>query len=180
MSITTTLFFTITLVTITISPTIDTFARGTLERTLVLFSRSSEDELIKSCLEDNLEYKSCLQFFYPEKPETISFLYPASTSSSAEKSKTAEVSTTNDQEDRYYEGLDWQEICENPLVRNYISQPCEVLVTPDGNALTSLGKQSMENLLCPQGPSILSTIELFYGQMPDNLKNELTNVCGWA
>jgi hypothetical protein len=73
-----------------------------------------------------------------------------------------------------------QGVCKNPLVKNYISEPCEVLVTPDGNALTSQGKQSMENLLCPQGPSILSTIELFYGQLSDNLKNELTNACGWA
>jgi hypothetical protein len=84
------------------------------------------------------------------------------------------------QDNKYYDGLDWQGICMNPLVRNYISQPCRDLVTPDGNALTSQGKQSMENLICPQGPSILSTIELFYGQIPGNLKSELSDACGWG
>lgn len=31
----------------------------------------------------------------------------------------------------YYEGLDWWGICINSLVRSYISQPCETLVSPD-------------------------------------------------
>jgi hypothetical protein len=34
---------------------------------------------------------------------------------------TAGVSITDDQDSRHYEGLDWQGICENPLLRNYIS-----------------------------------------------------------
>jgi hypothetical protein len=93
---------------------------------------------------------------------------------------TAGVSVTDNQDNRYYEGLDWQGICENPLLRNYISQSCEDLVTTDGNALTPQGKQVMENLLCPRGPSIISTIELFYGPIPNDLKNELNNACGWA
>ena len=76
----------------------------------------------------------------------------------------------------YYEGLDWWGICNNSLVRSYISQPCETLispytyiqpcenlVTPDHRALTSQGKIVLEGILCPKGQSILSTIELFYG-----------------
>lgn len=93
---------------------------------------------------------------------------------------TADVSITDKQDDRFYEGLDWDGVCTNPLIRNYISQPCNVLVTPDGNALTFHGKQEMENLLCPRGSSIILTIELFYGQIPDNLKSELANACGWT
>jgi hypothetical protein len=92
---------------------------------------------------------------------------------------TADVSVTYDQDNRYYEGFDWQGVCMNPLVKNYILQPCDDLITSDGNALTSQGKQAMETILCPRGPSILSTIELFYGSIPNNLKNELNNACGW-
>jgi hypothetical protein len=79
----------------------------------------------------------------------------------------------------YYEGLDWWGICNNSLVRSYISQPCETLVQPDHRALTSQGKIVLEGILCPKGPSILSTIELFYGPIPDKVKNELGIACGW-
>jgi hypothetical protein len=80
----------------------------------------------------------------------------------------------------YYEGLDWWGICNNSLVRSYISQPCENLVSPDHYALTSQGKIVLEGILCPKGPSILSTIELFYGRIPDKTKNELGIACGLA
>jgi Bacterial Ig domain len=79
----------------------------------------------------------------------------------------------------YYEGLDWWGICNNSLLRSYISQPCETLVSPDHRALTSQGKIALEGILCPKGPSILSTIELFYGPIPDKAKNELGIACGW-
>jgi hypothetical protein len=79
----------------------------------------------------------------------------------------------------YYEGLDWWGICNNSLIRSYISQPCETLVTPDHRALTSQGKIVLEGILCPKGPSILSTIELFYGPIPGKAKNELNIACGW-
>ena len=79
----------------------------------------------------------------------------------------------------YYEGMDWWGICNNSLVRSYISQPCETLVSPDHRALTSQGKIALEGILCPKGPSILSTIELFYGHIPDKAKNELGIACGW-
>ena len=79
----------------------------------------------------------------------------------------------------YYEGLDWWGICNNSLLRSYISQPCETLVSPDHCALTSQGKIALEGILCPKGPSILSTIELFYGSIPDRAKNELGIACGW-
>jgi tetratricopeptide (TPR) repeat protein len=79
----------------------------------------------------------------------------------------------------YYKGLDWWGICNNSLVRSYISQPCETLVTPDHRALTSQGKTVLEGVLCSKGPSILSPIELFYGAIPDKTKNELGIACGW-
>ena len=79
----------------------------------------------------------------------------------------------------YYEGLDWWGICNNSLIRSYISQPCETLVTPDHHALTSEGKVVLEKVLCPKGPSVLSTIELFYGSIPDKVKNKLNIACGW-
>lgn len=79
----------------------------------------------------------------------------------------------------YYEGMDWWGICNNSLVRYFISQPCETLVTPDHHALTSQGKIVLEGVLCPKCPSILSTIELFYGPIPDKVKNELGIACGW-
>jgi hypothetical protein len=79
----------------------------------------------------------------------------------------------------YYKGLDWWSICNNSLVRSYISQPCETLVSPDHHALTSQGKIVLEGALCPKGPSILSAIELFYGPIPDKVKNELGIACGW-
>jgi Bacterial Ig domain len=79
----------------------------------------------------------------------------------------------------YYKGLDWWGICNNSLVRSYMSQPCETLVSPDHRALTSQGKIALEGILCPKGPSILSTIELFYGPIPDKAKNDLGIACGW-
>jgi Bacterial Ig domain len=79
----------------------------------------------------------------------------------------------------YYEGMDWWGICNNSLVRSYISQPCETLVTSDHRALTPQGKAVLERVLCPKGPSILSTIELFYGSIPNKTKNELSIACGW-
>jgi len=79
----------------------------------------------------------------------------------------------------YYKGMDWWGICNNSLVRSYISQPCETLISPDHHALTYQGKIVLEGVLCPKGPSILSTIELFYGPIPDKAKNELSIACGW-
>jgi hypothetical protein len=79
----------------------------------------------------------------------------------------------------YYEGLDWWGICNNSLVRSYISQPCTTLVTPDHRSLISQGKAELERVLCPKGPSMLSTIELVYGTIPDKAKNELGIACGW-
>lgn len=81
--------------------------------------------------------------------------------------------------DRYYEGLDWRGICNNPLASNYISQPCDTLVTSDGNALTPNGKQVMEGFLCPQGRGVIGTIELFVGPISDHLESELATACGW-
>ena len=79
----------------------------------------------------------------------------------------------------YYKDMNWWGICNNSLVRSYISQPCETLVSPDHHALTYQGKIVLEGILCPKGPSILSTIELFYGPIPDKAKNELGIACGW-
>jgi hypothetical protein len=80
----------------------------------------------------------------------------------------------------YYKGLDWWAICNNSLVRSYISKPCETLVTSDHHALTSQGKIVLESILCPKGPSILSTIELLHGPIPDKAKNELSNACAFG
>ena len=77
------------------------------------------------------------------------------------------------------QSLRWWGICNNSLLRSYISQPCETLVSPDHRALTSQGKIVLEGILCPKGPSILSTIELFYGHIPDKAKNEIGSACGW-
>ena len=79
----------------------------------------------------------------------------------------------------YYEGLDWWGISNNSLVRSYISQPCESLVTPDHRALTYQWKVVLESVLCPKGPSVLSMIDRFYGPMPDKAKTELRIACGW-
>jgi hypothetical protein len=81
--------------------------------------------------------------------------------------------------DRYYEDYDWRGVCNNPFASNYISQPCDTLVTPDGNALTPNGKQVMEGLLCPQGRGIIGTLEMFVGSIPDHLESELATACGW-
>jgi photosystem II reaction center protein PsbP len=86
---------------------------------------------------------------------------------------------TKKQIDRYYQGLNWWGICNNPLLHSYISQPCNVLVTPDKNALTAKGKHILEGVLCPRGPAIVSTLQLFYGKIPDKLKNDLSSACGW-
>jgi hypothetical protein len=80
---------------------------------------------------------------------------------------------------RYYDGLDWAGICNNPLLSSYRSKPCDLLVTPDGNALTSDGKTELEGILCPKGPLILSTVEQFYGSISENIKGELEAACAW-
>lgn len=59
----------------------------------------------------------------------------------------------------------------NPLIGSYISEPCSVLVTPDGNGLTPEGKVALEGILCPEGPPLLSTIE--NRAIPNDLKSEL-------
>ena len=81
---------------------------------------------------------------------------------------------------RYYEGFDWRGVCNNPVVRNYITQQCDLLVTSDGNALTSEGKREMEGILCPQGRGIIGIIEFAYKSIPDHLENELAAECGWS
>ena len=170
MTATTSLFLSIMIMTLIVPTTIDTFAGGPR----LDYSNEApgahgwpyRDGFMGACQFGN-SYDFCSSF-------------TEITQIQEQTNMTAGVSITDDQDNRYYEGFDWQGVCTNPLARNYISQPCEQLVTPDGIALTSQGKQSMENLLCPQGPSILSTIELFYGQIPDNLKNELANACGWT
>lgn len=102
------------------------------------------------------------------------------TSLPSDSEELPELETTGEiQKDRYYDGLNWREICNNPLLSSHITQPCDVLVTIDGNALTSEGKIQLEGILCPRGPSVLSTIEIFYGTISDDLKNELGAACGW-
>ena len=54
------------------------------------------------------------------------------------------------QNDRYYEGLNWWAVCNNPLLHSNISLSCDVLVTQDKNALTSKGKVALEGILCPR------------------------------
>lgn len=92
---------------------------------------------------------------------------------------TAGVSTDN-QDNKHYEGFDWRGVCNNPLVRNYITQQCDVLVTSDGNALTSEGKTAMETVLCPQGRGVIGIIEFAYKPVPSSLEEELASACGWS
>jgi len=94
---------------------------------------------------------------------------------------TAGTSITDEQDNsRYYEGFDWLGVCNNPMVRNYITQQCDDLVTSDGNALTSDGKAAMETVLCPQGRSIIGIIEFAYNPIPSSLEEELASECGWS
>jgi hypothetical protein len=93
---------------------------------------------------------------------------------------TAGVSITDNQDIRYFEGFDWRGVCNNPLVRNYLTQQCDVLVTSDGNALTSEGKAAMETVLCPKGSGIIGIIEFAYKPIPSSLEEELANSCGWS
>ena len=98
---------------------------------------------------------------------------------SSQQQEPSQIHSAKEPSGIYYEGLDWWGICNNSLVRSYISQPCETLVTPDHRPLTPQGKAVLERVLCPKGPSILSTIELFYGSIPIKAKNELSVACGW-
>lgn len=93
---------------------------------------------------------------------------------------TAGVSVTDEQDNRYYEGFDWLGVCNTPIVRNYVTQQCDVLVTSDGNALTSDGKAAMETALCPKGRGIIGIIEIAYKPIPSSLKEELASACGWS
>lgn len=81
--------------------------------------------------------------------------------------------------DRHYEGFDWRGVCSNPLVQNYITQKCNILVTSDGNALTTEGKREIEMVLCPQGPGIIGLIEIAYKPVPYHLEDELAAACDW-
>jgi hypothetical protein len=56
-----------------------------------------------------------------------------------------QTNSAKESSDIYYGGLDWWGICNNSLVRSYISQPCDILVTPDHRALTSQGKIELES-----------------------------------
>jgi carboxymethylenebutenolidase len=115
-----------------------------------------------------------------QQQSTVETAVQNPTSLPSDSEELPEPRTTGEtQNDRYYDGLNWREICNNPLLSSYITQPCDVLVTTDGNALTSEGKIQLEGILCPRGPSILSTIEIFYGTISDELKNKLGAACGW-
>jgi hypothetical protein len=48
--------------------------------------------------------------------------------------------------ERYYEGVNWRELCSD--FDNLISEPCGDLVTPDGRALTGEGKMAVERIAC--------------------------------
>jgi hypothetical protein len=39
------------------------------------------------------------------------------------------------------QGVNWLEICKNPLVDAFITEPCETLTSPDGYTLTPLGER---------------------------------------
>ena len=39
------------------------------------------------------------------------------------------------------QGVNWLEICKNPLVDAFITEPCENLTSPDGYTLTPLGER---------------------------------------
>jgi len=41
-------------------------------------------------------------------------------------------------------GVNWLEICRNPLVDALITEPCETLTTPDGYSLTPLGERVLK------------------------------------
>ena len=60
-------------------------------------------------------------------------------------------------EERHYEGQDWWSICRS--VDNLLSEPCETLVTPDGNALTAEGKRVLEKVLCIAGQPIVGLLQ---------------------
>jgi hypothetical protein len=60
-----------------------------------------------------------------------------------------------DSGERYYEGWNWEQICED--VDSYISEPCDDLVTSDGNALTAEGKRALERIACG-GQAILGVL----------------------
>jgi hypothetical protein len=52
--------------------------------------------------------------------------------------------------ERYYDGvLDWGEACND--LDNFISEPCDDLVTSDGLALTAEGKATLERIACQGG-----------------------------
>jgi hypothetical protein len=76
-------------------------------------------------------------------------------SSSSGISETNPSSNQLTDNNRYYKGLDWTGVCNKVHSYGIISQPCDTLITPDGNALTSQGKQVMENELCPRGQGVL-------------------------
>lgn len=111
---------------------------------------------------------------------TYNFCNSLTETTQEQTNTTTGVSITDDQDNRYYEGFDWRGVCNNPLVRNYVTQQCDILVTSDGNALTSDGKAAMEKVLCPQGRSIIGILEFAYKPIPNNLVEELANACGWS
>jgi hypothetical protein len=57
--------------------------------------------------------------------------------------------------ERYYEGVNWRKLCSD--FDSFISEPCDVLVTPDGRALTEEGKTAVERIACG-GQALLGTI----------------------
>jgi hypothetical protein len=115
------------------------------------------------------------------RPNSQNNLPSQNTDESSSGSDVVETNPSPNQlTDRYYEGLDWLGVCNNPFVSKYIgSQSCDTLVTPDGNALTSQGKQVVEAALCPRGQGVIGTLEFFVESIPEHLKNELATACGW-
>jgi hypothetical protein len=60
-----------------------------------------------------------------------------------------------DSGERYYEGFDWRQICDD--VQDFLSENCDDLVTSDGYALTLEGKAALERIACG-GQAILGVL----------------------
>jgi hypothetical protein len=91
--------------------------------------------------------KVLLTFFPPQTSaignttNNIQSLPPVNQSSPEEQPLGNTEPNQTEPSTEYYKGLDWWGICNNSLVRSYISQPCESLVSQDHHALTSQGKK---------------------------------------
>ena len=91
---------------------------------------------IKACaLNTATSHQSC-GYGSADKSRTDTIYIPVSVSTQIPKSI-----PSNGGQSQVRSGINWLQLCKNPVVDHFVTEPCETLTSPDGYILTQEGKR---------------------------------------